>query len=278
MIDTKESLVGNIKNKLELIGDINKSEEIIQPTLQEKTTTPTQETQNITPNENYDGLSKVTVNPIPSEYIIPSGTYNITENGEYNIKQYEEVNVNVSQDIPEYLDLTYLYSPPNAYLNTSITATNDIEVEIKFSAGNTVNKPLFGTQAGADYYHVTLYSNAYYWGLNNGEGHGGSITPDINTPHTLIFNNANGQVLADGVVIGNCPDTQSTQKLQLFRRISYYLEGRVYYVIVKNRHTGVELLHLIPKLKYGDGKASIGLLDTLTNTFYKSSGSREFSS
>lgn len=43
------------------------------PTLQEKTATPAESVQTISPDEGYDGLSKVTVEAIPSSYAVITG-------------------------------------------------------------------------------------------------------------------------------------------------------------------------------------------------------------
>lgn len=68
----------------------------VQPTLQAKTATPSTSTQEIEADQNYDGLSKVTVNPIPSQYIIPTGTKNITQNGTgIDVTSYAAVDVAV---------------------------------------------------------------------------------------------------------------------------------------------------------------------------------------
>ena len=67
----------------------------VQPSLQTKSITPTTSEQQITADEGYYGLSQVTIDPIPSQYIIPTGTIPITSNGTVDVKNYEYANVNV---------------------------------------------------------------------------------------------------------------------------------------------------------------------------------------
>jgi len=57
--------------------------------------TPNTTTQQIAADSGYDGLLQVTVEPIPSQYIIPRGTGTISENGTFDITNYANVDVNV---------------------------------------------------------------------------------------------------------------------------------------------------------------------------------------
>ena len=66
---------------------------------QEKSITPTRSTQAVTPDSGKY-LSKVIVNPIPDEYIIPSGGIIISENGRnINVAEYATVTVQVSSGV-----------------------------------------------------------------------------------------------------------------------------------------------------------------------------------
>lgn len=68
---------------------------IVLANMQEKEAIPTKGKQEIVPDKNYDGLSKVIVDKIPDEYIIPTGNIEITKNGIYNVREKETANVNI---------------------------------------------------------------------------------------------------------------------------------------------------------------------------------------
>lgn len=70
---------------------------IVLANMQEKEVIPTKEQQEIVPDKNYDGLSKVIVDKIPDEYIIPTGNIEIIENGIYNVREKETATVNIPE-------------------------------------------------------------------------------------------------------------------------------------------------------------------------------------
>ena len=103
----------------------------IHPRLQSKNVTPTEQLQPVTPDSGFDGLDRVEVNPIPSEYIVPSGSLDITENGNgIDVTEKESVNVNVPVP-PGYIKPTGKVTITENQTNVDISeyAKADIAVE-----------------------------------------------------------------------------------------------------------------------------------------------------
>ena len=64
--------------------------------LQSGNATPTSASQTIYPANGYDGFSSFTVGAIPSNYIVPTGTVNISTNGTTDVSQYASASVSVT--------------------------------------------------------------------------------------------------------------------------------------------------------------------------------------
>lgn len=72
----------NIKKDVSILGVTGN---VIELNGEERATTPTKDTQIITPSADKNAITKMTVNAIPDEYIIPSGEIEITANRIYNV-------------------------------------------------------------------------------------------------------------------------------------------------------------------------------------------------
>lgn len=86
--------------------------------LQAKTVTPTKAQQVVSADPDYSALSQVTVEAIPDEYIIPSGTLEITGNGTYDVSDKASVVVGVSSEKPT------LNAPTISLNGATLTITN----------------------------------------------------------------------------------------------------------------------------------------------------------
>lgn len=93
----------------------------VQPDLQAKSVTPSESSQVVTPDSGYDGLSQVTVGAIPSEYVVPSGSTEITENGTHDVSGYASAVVDVPSGWTKVAETSYSISTTGTSAATHAT-------------------------------------------------------------------------------------------------------------------------------------------------------------
>lgn len=108
------------------------------PQLDTTTVTPAKGQQVIQPSNNKIGFSSVTVEAIPDDYVIPSGTQQITENGTYDVSGKANAVVNVESQAKEEQEKSITITE-----NGSFTVTPDAGKTLSSVTG-TVNVPTSG--------------------------------------------------------------------------------------------------------------------------------------
>ena len=145
----------NIKKDVSILGVTGN---VIELNGEERATTPTKDTQIITPSADKNAITKMTVNPIPDEYIIPSGEIEITANRIYNVTDKVSARVNV----PEKQLGTKTITANGTYKATDDNLDGYSQVEVETS--------------GVDI-------NDYFW--ENFDLHGGTSYDKSNFPKIL---------------------------------------------------------------------------------------------
>ena len=177
--------------------------------LETKSVTPTKSAQTITPSS-FRVLSKVNVGAIPDEYIVPTGTKQITSNGTHDATEYAAVEVNVpSQEpftIPLGVTANGTYEPPDG-----VDGYNKVTVNVPIPDGYIV-------PSGAK--EIT----------ENGEH-------DVTAYASVNVNVASG---------GGAPDNRALY--QRVDYIESTTACRVVTDIIANNETGMELLATYPTL------------------------------
>lgn len=169
IVVTPENLDGNLAQQDSLIEQIKTALQgktagggTVEAVLQEKSVTPTKSAQSVVPDSGYDGLSKVNVGAIPADYVIPSGTKNITENGTHDVKAYESVVVEVptsgSSDLPQgYRRCDYIQFSGNNFIDTGLIGNQDIQINVLFTWESTTKRQLFGCASSDNLTGITAY-------------------------------------------------------------------------------------------------------------------------
>ena len=117
----------------------------------------------------YDALSSVTVNPIPSDYVIPAGTLSVLADGTYDVKSYASVDVSVGGGGPvEPLVETDIYVRDFHDWDSPTVWSANAKLNQAFNSGDVVAFSwAIGNYGGAFSPSETLYESFTYDGASH---------------------------------------------------------------------------------------------------------------
>ena len=244
-----------------------------------KTATPTKSAQNITPTDGKV-LYKVTVNPIPDEYIIPSGELPITENGTYDVTEKASVTVNVEgggggggeSELPEgYKRCDYILFSGTQWVDTGIVGNQDTQINTCFTWENSTQRHLFGCASSDNTKSITSYMNgSWRFGAKSTSKSFG--TKNSLLPYSVLVNKTTISTTNSATAISGVADFETVGTLLLGgardadgTEPSVGIYARVYFFYMWQGEEQVR--KLVPVT---DGNGVYRFWDMITKTFFDS--------
>ena len=185
----------------------------------------------------------------------------------------------------EYQEVEYIWTTWTQYIDTWIFPWTNIQVETKITVQSTTQeKTVFwnyksSSTASYLYYHLTAYSNAWYYWINGSEWHAWSYSPVIWTQYEIVYNNENNQLSVNWTEVWSVSWTQwqSWSTLYISARWTVndcYWYFNYYYFKVFNKTTWEYERDFVPCYRKSD--SVIGLYDLVNNQFYTNSWTGTF--
>lgn len=169
--------------------------------LEEKTVTPTKSIQKIVPSNNAQGLSSVTVNPIPNSFIEPKNTLQISTSGEHNVTQYAKVNVTFPSFVTQNKIITPTTSEQVITAETGYNALNSVTVKAIETESKTVSVNGTYTPTSGKFFSTFTVNVPAGATINNQNK---SVTP-TETAQTISFDT--GYTGLNEVIVDAIPST-----------------------------------------------------------------------
>ena len=165
--------------------------------LQTKTATPSTSFQILIPDSGFKGLSEVTVEAIPSEFIIPTGTISISSNGTVDVASYASASINV-QPVLNLQSKTVTPDETGMVVaaDTGYTALSSVVVEAissNYVGSNIATRSSLDLIANGS---IITVPSGYYSAAAQKNVSGGSAT----TPATSITKDPTITVSANGLI------------------------------------------------------------------------------
>ena len=174
-----------------------------------------------------------------------------------------------------YTALEYLESTGTQYIDTGIIVKATTLAEFEYQFVGSAKNYVFGQVAGRGSSIIGYRTDRIWWFRNT------DLDLIDNNKHKVVFNQQDGKVYRDGVVLATrgAFGTQQSQTILLFAELNdnnTINKGKVkiYNFKLKEGSTPSVIQNLVPARRDSDGV--LGMYDTVSNTFFTNKGTGEF--